>query len=85
VLQQSPVRSDEPEEIIEMIPMGCARLRMTYLPVITDDPYAPKWKKVSTHIPCDKRYPPFTQHYDFSHTDPSEIDQNGPWKPQNEQ
>ena len=33
-LPQSPVVSDRPEEIIRLIPLGCARLRMSCLPVI---------------------------------------------------
>jgi len=33
-LPPSPVRSDQPDERITMIPMGCARLRMACLPVI---------------------------------------------------
>jgi len=33
-LQQSPVKSDEGEEEITFIPLGCARLRMSCLPTI---------------------------------------------------
>ncbi len=33
---QSPVFSDEPEETITLIPLGCARLRMSVLPTIGD-------------------------------------------------
>ena len=33
-LRPSPIRSDQPDERITMIPMGCARLRMACLPVI---------------------------------------------------
>ena len=36
-LQPSPVESDEPEETITMIPLGCARLRMSCLPTISSD------------------------------------------------
>ncbi len=42
-LQPSPVKSDEPTEKIRMIPMGCARLRMTVLPVIGTGPGAHEW------------------------------------------
>lgn len=48
-LQYSPVRSDEPVEDIEMIPMGCARLRMACLPVIGDGPDAQEWQVVNSH------------------------------------
>ena len=37
-LIESPVRSDEPEETITLIPMGAARLRITAFPVIGDGP-----------------------------------------------
>lgn len=43
-LQQSPVKSEEPEETIRMIPLGCARLRMACLPVIGDGQTAREWK-----------------------------------------
>jgi len=36
-LVESPVRSDEPEETITLIPMGCARLRISAFPVIGAD------------------------------------------------
>lgn len=42
-LKQSPVRSEEPVENITLIPLGCTRLRMTALPVVTDDPSATAW------------------------------------------
>lgn len=42
-LRLSPIRSDEPEETIRMIPLGCARLRMSCLPVIGDGPDARPW------------------------------------------
>ncbi|OGV66403.1 MAG: hypothetical protein A3K19_02255 [Lentisphaerae bacterium RIFOXYB12_FULL_65_16] len=42
-LRQSPVRSDQPEETIRMVPLGCARLRMSCLPVIDNGPDAREW------------------------------------------
>jgi hypothetical protein len=43
-LQSSPLRSDKPTERIELIPMGCARLRISAFPVISEDPYAAEWQ-----------------------------------------
>ena len=42
-LRESPIRSDEPEETIRMIPLGCARLRMACLPVVDTGPEAQEW------------------------------------------
>ncbi len=43
-LQPSPVRSDEPEEELTLIPLGCARLRIACFPTIGDDSTAWTWK-----------------------------------------
>jgi len=43
-LQNSPVKSSEPEETITLIPLGCARLRISCFPVIGDQFYAREWK-----------------------------------------
>jgi hypothetical protein len=40
-VQQSPVRSDEPVEDITLIPMGCARLRISSFPRIGSGPDVP--------------------------------------------
>jgi DUF1680 family protein len=42
-LQTSPIRSDEPPEALTLIPLGCARLRMSCLPVIGEGPDAQPW------------------------------------------
>jgi hypothetical protein len=42
-LKQSPIRSDSPEEEITLIPMGCARLRISAFPVVSDAANATEW------------------------------------------
>jgi hypothetical protein len=48
-LQNSPIKSSEAPEDIELIPMGCARLRIACFPVIGDGPDAHEWQRVSSH------------------------------------
>lgn len=43
-LQLSPIRSAEPDEDITLIPLGCARLRMSCMPVIGEGPDAREWQ-----------------------------------------
>ena len=43
-LQDSPVRSDEPVEIVELVPMGAARLRISSFPVIGESQNANEWE-----------------------------------------
>lgn len=43
-LQDSPVKTDEPVETIDLIPMGAARLRITAFPVAGRGPDAHVWK-----------------------------------------
>ncbi len=44
LLQESPVRSSQPEETVRLIPMGAARLRITAFPEIGEGPDAQDWK-----------------------------------------
>ncbi len=43
--QPSPIKSDEPIETVTMVPMGCARLRMSALPTIGNGPDARPWTR----------------------------------------
>jgi hypothetical protein len=43
-LQGSPVFSDQPFETITLIPMGCARLRVSAFPRVSDSPEANRWE-----------------------------------------
>jgi len=45
VLQDGPVRTQEPVETVTLIPMGCARLRITAFPIASDSPGATEWQK----------------------------------------
>jgi len=47
-LQRGPVRSDQPVEIVELVPAGCARLRITQFPEIGDGPDALAWGQWET-------------------------------------
>ncbi|MCV6606045.1 MAG: hypothetical protein OIF34_12130, partial [Porticoccaceae bacterium] len=42
-LQNSPVKSSEPEETVELVPMGAARLRISTFPVIGEGDDAINW------------------------------------------
>jgi hypothetical protein len=44
-LQQSPAKSVEPTETVTLIPMGCARLRISAFPTIGAGPSAQVWKE----------------------------------------
>jgi hypothetical protein len=47
-LQQSPALSTQPLETVTLIPMGCARLRVTAFPTIGSGPGAHQWKAAAT-------------------------------------
>ena len=42
-VEPSPVKSNEPDEQITLVPMGCARLRISAFPQIGDGPDAKAW------------------------------------------
>ncbi len=44
-VQQSPVRSEERTETVTLVPMGCARLRISAFPWIDDGPDATQWQR----------------------------------------
>jgi len=44
VLQDSPVRTAEPVETVTLVPMGCARLRISSFPVVSTSPDAREWQ-----------------------------------------
>ena len=56
-LQKSPVKSDEKTQTLTLIPMGCARLRLSVFPVIADTPWANEWKKVPETTDMKERPP----------------------------
>jgi len=43
-LQQSPVKSEELTETVKLVPMGCARLRISAFPTIGTGPDAHEWE-----------------------------------------
>ncbi|MEJ2703751.1 MAG: glycoside hydrolase family 127 protein [Sedimentisphaerales bacterium] len=51
-LQQSPAKSNEPTETVTLIPMGCARLRISAFPTIGSGPDAHEWKAPPKTLPA---------------------------------
>jgi len=47
LLQESPVKTDQPIETVNLIPMGCALLRISAFPVVGSDPDAHQWQEPS--------------------------------------
>ncbi len=47
-LQKGPVLSDQPVETVHLIPAGCARLRLTLFPEISEGPEAIEWSEFVT-------------------------------------
>jgi hypothetical protein len=50
-LQQSPVKSDELTETVTLVPMGCARLRISAFPTIGTGPDAHEWEPLPKSMP----------------------------------
>ncbi|MCZ2080461.1 MAG: glycoside hydrolase family 127 protein [Bryobacteraceae bacterium] len=63
-VQMSPVRTSQPEERIDLIPMGCARLRISAFPVFGDGPEAHTWSE---------RQPPILLASNASHYNPPTV------------
>lgn len=55
-LQASPIRSEEPEESLALIPMGCARLRISAFPVTGAGTEAQAWKPQESLKPVQTSY-----------------------------
>jgi hypothetical protein len=51
-LQQSPAKSSEPTENVTLIPMGCARLRISAFPTIGSGSGAHEWKQPPKTLPA---------------------------------
>ena len=63
-LQQSPAYTEFEEEEIEMIPLGCARLRMSCLPVVsTDAENSVHWSRTPLHTTVATRTPRYPDPY----------------------
>ena len=54
-LQPSPAYTDEPVETVELIPLGCARLRISCFPTVSDSPDSVKWTKTPAHVEIENR------------------------------
>lgn len=55
-LQSSPILSEEPEESLALIPMGCARLRISAFPITEAGPEARAWKPQEALKPVQTSY-----------------------------
>jgi len=60
VLQPSPARTSEPLETVTLIPMGCARLRISAFPTVSTSPDARAWTKPAG--PPKPAYPTTASH-----------------------
>ena len=51
VLQASPARTNQPPEKVTLIPMGCARLRISAFPTVGDGPESHEWRLSDDRLP----------------------------------
>ena len=49
-LQESPAYSAAPLETLRFVPLGCARLRLSVLPTVTDSAAGVRWKRSPASI-----------------------------------
>ncbi len=54
-LQHGPAYSGEPAEKLRLIPLGCARLRLSVFPQVTDNPCSVHWEKTETETKRENR------------------------------
>jgi cephalosporin-C deacetylase-like acetyl esterase/DUF1680 family protein len=54
-LQESPAHTGEPLETLRFIPLGCARLRLSVLPTVTDGSEGVKWTRSAASVPRAQR------------------------------
>ena len=56
-MQENPVRSDQPTEKVTLVPMGCARLRISAFPRIDSGPEAHEWRATAADTRVSHCYP----------------------------
>ena len=54
-LQTSPAYSTEESVKAELIPLGCARLRISVFPTVSDGEGAVRWQRCPEHVPREER------------------------------
>jgi len=55
-LQPSPIKSSEPSEKISLIPMGCARLRISSFPTVSNGPDSHEWPAPKEPLPTSASF-----------------------------
>ena len=72
-LQPSPAYSTSEVEEVELIPLGCARLRISCLPTVTNDPEAGvRWTPAPAHTAPETR----VQRYPTPYPMPKKLERN---------